>query len=191
MSAGTSLGPAGRVGRFFIDSKLTPLLVIAALGLGAVAVSLTPREEEPQIVVPIVDLFVALPGATPEEVENRLTVPLEKRMREIPGVEYVYSTSRPDGALVTVRFYVGDDQERSLVKVYEKLSSGLDQLPAGTPPPLVKLRTIDEVPVLGLTLWSHRYDSFELRRLAAELGRELAKIDDVAQLKIHGGEPTR
>lgn len=113
----TGIGPAGRIGHFFIESKLTPLLVIAALAVGAFAVMLTPREEEPQIVVPIVDLFVGLPGASPAEVENRVTIPLEKRMWEIPGVEYVYSVSRPGMAMVTVRFYVGEDHERSLVKV--------------------------------------------------------------------------
>ena len=183
------LGPAGRIGRFFIDSKLTPLLVLASLGLGALAVSLTPREEEPQIVVPIVDLFVALPGAGPKEVENRVTLPLEKRMWEIPGVEYVYSTSMPGLAMVTVRFFVGDDQERSLVKVYDQLASSLDKIPAGATPPLVKSRTIDDVPVLGLTLTSQAYDAFEIRRMAAELRRELVRLDDVAEVRLIGGEP--
>ena len=151
---GPQPGPAGRLGRFFIDSKLTPLLVLAALALGALAVSRTPREEEPQIVVPIVDLFVGLPGAGPAEVENRVTRPLEKRLWEISGVEYVYSTSAPGAALVTVRFLVGEDPEWSLVKVYDQLASGLDTFPAGATPPLVKPRSIDDVPVLALTLFS-------------------------------------
>jgi multidrug efflux pump subunit AcrB len=90
-----SLGPAGKVAHFFIDSKLTPLLIIASLLVGAFAVLLTPREEEPQITVPMVDIFVGLPGAAPQAVENRVTIPLEKRMWEIPGVEYVYSASMP------------------------------------------------------------------------------------------------
>lgn len=183
------LGPAGRLGRFSIQSKLTPLLVVAALGLGALAVHLTPREEEPQIVVPIVDLFVPMPGAGPEEVENRVTVPLEKRLWEIPGVEYVYSVSRPHGALVTARFLVGADQQESLVAVYEKVASGLDRIPTGAGFPLIKLRTIDDVPVLTLTLWSDRYDEYELRRITAELGRELAKLQDVSETSIHGGLP--
>ncbi|MCP3959407.1 MAG: efflux RND transporter permease subunit [bacterium] len=182
------LGLAGKIGAFFIDSKLTPLLVVAALALGVLAISQTPREEEPQIVVPIVDIFVGLPGATPEEVENRVTVPLEKRMWEIPGVEYVYSASRPGASMVTVRFYVGDDQERSLVKVYSKLASGLDKIPPGATPPLVKPRTIDDVPVVAYTLWSERYDAFELRRLAMELERELATLDDVAEMRVIGGQ---
>jgi multidrug efflux pump subunit AcrB len=186
MTAG--LGPAGRIGRFFIDSKLTPLLMIAALALGLLAVVSTPREEEPQIVVPMVDLFVGLAGALPDEVENRVTVPLEKRMWEIPGVEYVYSTSMRGMALVTVRFFVGEDPERSLVKVYEKLASGWDRIPAGATPPLVKVRSIDDVPVLALTLWSETQDSAELRRIGAELGRELSRIDRVSRVNVTGGQ---
>jgi multidrug efflux pump subunit AcrB len=149
-----SLGPAGRIGQFFIESKLTPLLVIGALALGVIAVLETPREEEPQIIVPIFDVFVRLPGASPGEVESRITMPLEKRAWEIPGVEYVYSASMPGLALVTVRFMVGKDQERSLVKVYEKLVSGLDRMPEDASPPLVRTRTIDDVPIFALTLRS-------------------------------------
>jgi multidrug efflux pump subunit AcrB len=182
------LGPAGKIGQFFINSKLTPLLVIASLALGALAVAMTPREEEPQIVVPVVDIFVGLPGAAPSEVENRVTIPLEKRMWEIPGVEYVYSVSMADVSMITVRFYVGDDEERSLVKLYQKLLSGLDQMPQGATPPLVKSRTIDDVPVLGLTLWSDRYDGFDLRRIGTELRRELGLIDNVSDVQVIGGQ---
>ncbi len=184
-----NLGPAGKIGYFFINSKLTPLLMIAALALGLMAVKLTPREEEPQIVVPIVDIFVGLPGASPKEVENRVTIPLEKRMWEIPGVEYVYSASQPSGTMVTVRFLVNDDLEQSLVKVYEKLASGFDSMAPGVTPPLVKLRSIDDVPVLGLTLWSDAYSSSDLRRIAAEVERELASVREVSEMTIIGGEP--
>jgi multidrug efflux pump subunit AcrB len=183
-----TVGPAGRIAGLFVDSKLTPLLVIAALAVGIFAVWLTPREEEPQIVVPMVDLFVGLPGAPPQEVENRVTIPLEKRMWEIPGVEYVYSASMPGASIVTVRFYVGEETERSLVKLYEKLAGGMDRMPHGSTPPLVKLRSIDDVPVLGLTLWSHAYGSFELRRIAAELGREVARLDRVSDVRLIGGQ---
>ncbi len=184
----TGLGPAGRLTRFFIDSKLTVLLMLAALGLGALSVALTPQEEEPQIIVPVMDIFVGLPGADPAEVENRVTIPLEKRMWEIPGVEYVYSASMPSVAMVTVRFYVGEDQERSLVKVYDKLVSGMDRMPKGATPPLVKVRTIDDVPVLGLTLWSDRYEHPELRRIAAQLAREIQRLDDVSRIDLIGGQ---
>jgi multidrug efflux pump subunit AcrB len=182
------LGPAGRIGRMFIDSKLTPLMVVAALIVGVFAVTLTPREEEPQIVVPMVDLFIGLPGASPEEVENRVTIPVEKRMWEIPGVEYVYSASMPGVSMVTVRFYVGEDMERSLVKLYDKIAGGMDRMPHGATPPLVKMRSIDDVPVLGLTLWSHAYDSFGLRRIAAELGREISRLDEISDIRIIGGQ---
>ncbi len=184
----SGIGIAGHVGQAAIDSKLVPLLVIAALAVGALAVSLTPREEEPQIVVPIVDIFVGLPGAAPGEVEDRVTIPLEKRMWEIPGVEYVYAASMPDVSMITVRFFVGEDQERSLVKVYDKLASGLDKMPQGATPPLIKTRSIDDVPVLGLTLWSDRYDHFALRQIAFELKRELAQMDDVAEIQVIGGQ---
>jgi multidrug efflux pump subunit AcrB len=150
----SGLGPAGRLAQLFIDSKLTPLMMFAALAIGIAAITLTPREEEPQIVVPMVDIFVGLPGATPEEVENRVTIPLEKAMWEIPGVDFVYSSSMPGVAMVTVRFYVGEDVERSLVKLYDKIAGNMDDRPPGATPPLIKQRSIDEVPVLGLTQWS-------------------------------------
>ncbi|MDH3284103.1 MAG: efflux RND transporter permease subunit [Acidobacteriota bacterium] len=181
-------GPAGRSAGFFIDSELTPLLVVAALALGAFAVSLTPREEEPQIVLPVFDLFVGLPGADPLEVESRVTIPLEKRMWEVPGVEYVYSQSLQGSALVTARFYVGEDVEQSLVRLYEKISSGLDLIPAGATFPLIKQRTIDDVPIVALTLWSRNHDGFALRRVAAELRRELAALTDVSKIDLIGGQ---
>jgi multidrug efflux pump subunit AcrB len=184
----SGLGPAGRLAQLFIDSKLTPLMMFAALAIGVAAIMLTPREEEPQIVVPMVDIFVGLPGATPEEVENRVTIPLEKAMWEIPGVDFVYSSSMPGVAMVTVRFYVGEDVERSLVKLYDKIAGNMDDRPPGATPPLIKQRSIDEVPVLGLTLWSSEYDHFELRRVTAELGKELARLDDVAQMELIGGQ---
>ena len=144
---------AGKIGRAFIDSKITPLLVVSALFLGAIALVKTPREEEPQIVVPMVDVMVGLPGASPAEVEARLARPLEQRFWEIPGVEFVYSISHPGGALIVVRFMVGEDIERSLVKLYNKLYYNLENLPPGATPPMVKQRSIDDVPILALTLW--------------------------------------
>ncbi|RMH19255.1 MAG: efflux RND transporter permease subunit [Acidobacteria bacterium] len=182
------LGLAGSLSRFFIDAKLTPLLVVAALALGGLATSLTPRDEEPQIVVPIVDLFTALPGAGAREVESRVTIPLEREMWRLPGVEYVYSTSMPGRSLITVRFYVGDDLEASLVKVHHQLRSAPLYADPEIRRPLVKARSIDDVPVLALTLWSSRYGSFELRRIGAQLRRELAALDDVAEIRLIGGE---
>lgn len=183
------LGIAGRLANAFIDSKLTPLLIITALLIGIFAISLTPREEEPQIVVPMVDIFIPFAGSSAKEVEERVTKPLERVISEIPGVEYVYSTSRPDFALITARYYVGDDTETSLVKLWSTMMKHMDKMPAGlTFPPLIKIKSIDDVPVLTLTLWSERYDGYQLRRIAAELSTELKKVRDVSEITLTGGQ---
>ncbi len=175
-----ALGLSGRVARAFLNSRLTPLLTAASLVAGVGAVLTTPREEEPQISVPMVDVFSALPGATPEEVDRRVTEPLERRLWEISGVEHLYSRSGPSGALTTVRFRVGDDPEESVVKVFAKL--------AGTPA-LVKLHTIDEVPILALTFWGGGYDEYLLHQIGGELRNALQRIPDVAQIDLIGGAP--
>ncbi|HAB15054.1 MAG TPA: multidrug transporter AcrB, partial [Verrucomicrobiales bacterium] len=131
-------GIAGRIAATFIDSKLTPLIVIAAVLLGAAAIVLLPREEEPQIKVPMVDVLVSMPGSTAKELEERVTRPMEKLLWEVPGVEYIYSTSRDSQSLVIVRFKVGEDPQRSLVKVTEKLRSNFDRKPMGVTWPLIK-----------------------------------------------------
>jgi multidrug efflux pump subunit AcrB len=182
------LGAAGRLARAFIHSKLTPLLLVASVVLGAFAIWQLPREEEPQIVVPMSDVFVRLPGASPKEVEERVTKPLERLLWEVAGVEYVYSTSSPGQALVIVRFRVGEDQERSMVRLREKLESHLDVIPSGASAPLVKQRSIDDVPILALTLWSERYSGYELRRLAGELEEQVKQVPGVSEVQIIGGE---
>ena len=159
-----TLGPAGRVAHAFIDSKLTPLVVITSVLLGLFAVVMLPREEEPQIKVPMVDVMVAMPGFSAKEVEERATRPMEKLLWEIPGVEYVYSTSRPSESLVIVRFKVGSDVEESLVRLNQKLASNLDRIPHGVSAPLIKPKSIDDVPILALTFHSARYDHLTLRR---------------------------
>src|SRR5512135_3814563 len=120
-------GLAGKIAHGFIDSKLTPLVIVAALLLGAFAIWQTPREEEPQIIVPMLDVMVAMPGATPQEVEERASIPMEKLLRQVPNVEYVYSISRPGASLVIVRFKVGTKEEDAIVKTYNKLYSSFDQ----------------------------------------------------------------
>lgn len=180
-------GIAGKVAQAFIDSKLTPLLMLVFLALGFYGTYLTPREEEPQIDVPMADIFIGYPGASPEEVEGRIAVPLEKVLSNIEGVEYVYSTSMPDQAMVSARFYVGEDVERSLVRLYNEIMKNMDRFPEGATAPLVKTRSIDDVPIMTLTLWSESYSDFELRRVADELALEIKKIDDVAQTDLHGG----
>jgi len=180
-------GVAGRLAGAFIDSKLTPLFIVAALALGIVAVVALPREEEPQIIVPMVDVMVGMPGASPEEVEQRVTRPMEKLLWEVPGVEYLYSTSSPGMSLVIVRFLVGQDEEEALVRLNQKLASNMDRIPAGVTPPLVKARSIDDVPVMALTLWGPRYDDFQLRQVAAQLHDGLKEVVDVSEVTIIGG----
>ncbi len=180
-------GFAGSIAKQFIKSKLTPLLMIAFLAIGVYSAYLTPREEEPQIDVPIADLFFRYPGASPSEVESRIVQPLEKVIGNIPGVEYIYSTSMSEQAMLIVQFYVGEDVERSLVKMYNEIMKHMDQMPKGTSLPLVKTRAIDDVPVLGLTFWSERYDDFQLRRIAQEVNNEIEKVMDVSDTRILGG----
>src|SRR5512143_2015941 len=132
------MGISGRVAQAFLRSKLTPLVTVAALGVGLLGILATPREEEPQISVPMVDVISAMPGASPKEAENLLARPIEQRMLEIPGVDHVYAMSGDGYAMVTVRFKVGEDQERSVTKVQAKLAGAMDEAPAGALPPLVK-----------------------------------------------------
>ena len=181
------LGIAGRIAAAFIDSKLTPLVVIASVLLGAAAVVLLPREEEPQIKVPMVDVMVAMPGSTAKEIEERATRPMEKLLWELPGVEYIYSTSRDSESLVIVRFKVGEDPERSLVKLTEKLRSNFDRMPMGVSMPIVKPKSIDDVPILALTFHSARYDHLTLRRLAAQVDESIKQVPLVAETTLLGG----
>jgi multidrug efflux pump subunit AcrB len=182
------LGAAGRVAHYFINSKLTPLVMIFAVLLGVFAIVQTPREEEPQIIVPMMDVFVEMPGAAAKEVEERVTTPMEKLIWEIPGVEYVYTITRPGLSMAIVRFKVGENEEDSIVKLYNKMYSHFDLIPPGASKPLIKPRSIDEVPVLAVTLWSDRYDSYTLRRIAAEVEGRIKSIDDVSETHLIGGE---
>ncbi len=181
------LGIAGKIAKAFIDSKLTPLIVVASLLLGLFAVKMTPREEEPQIVVPMVDIYLPMPGATPKEVEERVVKPIESKMWQISGVEYIYSASRPGMGIITVRYKVGENMEDSLVKLCNKLTSNRNLLPSGAMEPMVVAKSIDDVPILTLTLWSKRYNHFELRRVAREICDELKKSENVAETEIKGG----
>ncbi|MBL9154469.1 MAG: efflux RND transporter permease subunit [Verrucomicrobiales bacterium] len=180
-------GLAGKLAAGFIDSKLTPLVIVASVLLGLFAVIMLPREEEPQIKVPMIDVMVAMPGATAKEVEERVTSPMEKLLWEISGVEYVYSTSRAGESLVIVRFKVGHDLETALVRLNQKLQSNFDRIPPGVSPPLIKAKSIDDVPILALTVHSERYDSVTLRRLAAELEDAVKQVPDVAETTLIGG----
>ncbi|MCE2692992.1 MAG: efflux RND transporter permease subunit, partial [Verrucomicrobiaceae bacterium] len=155
--------------------------------LGAAAIVLLPREEEPQIKVPMVDVMVSMPGSTAKEIEERATRPMEKLLWELPGVEYIYSTSRDSESLVIVRFKVGEDPDVSLVRLTEKLRSNYDRIPMGVSAPLIKLKSIDDVPILALTLHSARYDHLTLRRLAAQIDEEIKQVPLVAETTLIGG----
>ena len=183
----TSLGFAGRIARAFINSKLTPLIVGASLLLGLFAIKMTPREEEPQIVVPMVDIYLPMPGSSPQEVQERVVKPFESKLWEIKGVEYLYSMSRPGLGIITVRFLVGQPMEESLVKLYNKVMSNRSLLPPGAGEPLVAPKSIDDVPIMTLTLWSERYDHATLRKLALEVSDELRKSENTAETEIKGG----
>ena len=184
-----SLRLAGRIAQGFIDSKLTPLVIVAALLLGAFSILQTPREEEPQIVVPMLDVFVQMPGASSEEVAQRVSLPMEKLLREVPGVEYIYSISHPGMSMLIVRFYVGTKEEDAIVQTYNKLYSNFDRIPPGVSQPIIKIRSIDDVPIMALTLWGKNYDSYRLRRIAGELENSLKQLDDVSETTIIGGQP--
>src|SRR4051812_46005686 len=182
-------GAAGRMAAAFIDSKLTPLFIVASIALGAFALLALPREEEPQIIVPLVDVFAGMPGATPTEVEQRVTRPMEQLLWQVPGVEYVYSTSSAGQSMVVVRFKVDEPQEAALVRLNQKLAANVERIPPGVIGPVVKLRSIDDVPILAVTLWSDRYADDQLRSLAVQVRDAIAEVDDVAEVTLIGGRP--
>jgi multidrug efflux pump subunit AcrB len=182
------LGFAGKFAHAFIDSKLTPLIIAASILLGVGAVLMLPREEEPQIIVPMIDLFVQMPGASAKEVEERVTRPMEQLLWEIPGVEYIYSTSSPGFSMAIVRFRVGEDEEKSIVKLNQKMFANFDLIPPGASQPLIKPRSIDDVPILALTLSSDRYDHFTLRRIATQVYDQIKQVVDVSEVKVIGGQ---
>jgi multidrug efflux pump subunit AcrB len=182
------LGGAGRIARAFLSSKLTPLLIVFSLLLGVFAVLVTPREEEPQIKVPMVDVFLAFPGATAREVERRVVTPVERALAEIPNVEYVYSTTQPSGGMIIVRFLVGTDPDQAIVRVHAKLGELTPSLPPGAMPPVVVPKGIDDVPVLAYTLWSADASPVELRRVADELKVQLSRQPRVAEVTVLGGQ---
>ncbi len=173
--------------RQFLRGKESIIFLMFALSLGAAAIMLTPREEEPQIVVPLADVFVQAPGASAAEVEKLVAAPLERLLWQIDGVEHVYSVSRTDSALATVRFYVGQDREESLVKLHNAISMNQDLAPSIVTGWLVKPVEIDDVPIVTLTLHSRTYDDHALRRMAEELQQRLAEVPDVSRVTIVGG----
>ncbi|NGZ89466.1 efflux RND transporter permease subunit [Psychroflexus maritimus] len=180
-------GIAGKLANAFLTSKITLLLMVVFLAVGIYASLLIPREEEPQIDVPMADIFVGYPGASPKEVENRVMLPLERIISNIDGVEYVYSTSMKEQGMLIVQFYVGEDIERSYVKLHNEIMRHMDKIPQGVTQPLIKTRSIDDVPVLGLSLFSETYDDYQLHQIANELIVEIEKVKNVSTTQTIGG----
>ena len=181
------IGLAGWLAASFSNSRLTMLALVGSLMLGVLALVLLPREEEPQIKVPMIDVIVTMPGATPQEVEQRLAVPMEKLLYELPGVEYIYSTSTPGQCLLIARFYVGTNFEEAIVSLNQKLQTNFDRIPHGVSQPLIKPHTIDDVPILALTFHSPSFDHYTLRRLASQVDDSIKSIFEVAETKLIGG----
>ncbi len=173
----------------FLKGNFSILLILVSLVMGAAALFLTPREEDPQIVVPVADVFVTMPGASAQEVERQVATRLEKLLYQIDGVEYVYSTSFEGSAMVTVRFYVGQNREASWVKLHNKISANIDQIPPGVTGWVVKPVEIDDVPIVNLTLYSDRYNDYELRRLAEEMEIRLQSVKNTGRTYVVGGRP--
>lgn len=182
------LGFAGQLGKNFIHSKLTPVIVMVSLFLGIMAVYLTPKEEEPQISVPMIDIQVGAPGFNAKEVERKVTEVVERAVWGLDGVEYVYSASQDHGAMITVRFKVGEPIEPSLVKIHHKLLSIQSELPKNVMTPAVKSYSIDDVPFLVLTFSSQKLSDYELRSVVAPLARELSSTSDLARIELLGGQ---
>lgn len=182
----------GRIVDLFLRTDLTPFLIVVSLIAGIAAILLTPREEEPQIVVPMADVFVSAPGLPVGEIERQIATPTEKLLAQIDGVEHVYSMSRAGQAVITVRFFVGEDREDSLVKIYNKIFSNTDRIPADVASWVVKPIEIDDVPIVIVTLWSERpaeIDDFALRRVAEELEIELQAVPETNRTEVVGGRP--
>lgn len=172
----------------FLQGHLAVLLTIVSIAAGGFALFMTPREEEPQIVVPVADVMVMYPGGTAEEVEKLVSSRLERMLYQIDGVEYVYSMSRPGMAIVTVRFFVGQDREKSLIKLYNKVFQNIDKTTPGIAGWVIKPIEIDDVPIVNAALYSKRYGEHELYRVAEEVVHKLQPISDAASITIHGGQ---
>jgi multidrug efflux pump subunit AcrB len=181
--------PLSRIVRIFLESNLSIILIVFSIIVGVAALLITPREEDPQIVVPLADIYVNFPGHSASEVEQLVSSPLERVLYQIDGVEYVYSMSKENQAIITVRFYVGQDRERSLVKLFKKMDENRDQVPPGVTGWVMKPVEIDDVPVTTLTLKGTGQDTHSLRRIGEEMVDRLAEVPQVSRAEIIGGEP--
>ena len=185
------LGIAGNTAKQFINSPVTPLLMFAFLAVGLIGLFMTPRQEDPKISVPMVDVFVQYPGASAEQVTSLVTEPMERLLSEIPGVRHVYSATQRGSTMVTVQFKVGQETGPSVVKVHDKLMSNLDKIPPGVSKPLVKRVVIDDVPIVTATLWSGPeqggIDDATLRTLAFDVLQHLESVPNTGNGFVVGG----
>ena len=186
-----SLGASGWVAKTFLQSEITPLLALIGLLMGAFAVMVTPREEEPQINVTFANVFIPFPGATAFEVEQVVSTPAEQVLSEIAGVEHIYSVSKPGIAILTVQFEVGEDRAQAIVRLYNKVFSNADWLPAnmGVGQPIIKPRGIDDVPIVALTLWSRdpQRGGIDLLQVSHSLEAELKRVPGTRDIYSIGG----
>jgi multidrug efflux pump subunit AcrB len=182
-----SLGLAGNLARTFIDSPLSPLLLLAALFIGVLGLLFTPRQEDPEISVPMVDIFVRYPGASADEVAGLAVRPLERMLSELPGIDHIYSAAERGQGLVTAQFDVGEPLGPSIVKIHDKLQQNLDRIPPGVAMPLVVPKSIDDVPVVTITLWSERLDDIALRAIGLDVMQRLKEVDDTGSAFVVGG----
>jgi len=183
----TELNIAGRVAGYFIDSKLTILVIVVALLAGSLAILNTPREENPQIVVPAANIIVSKPGASPEEVQQLIVKPLEAILQGMNGVEHTYGMAMDSLGVVSVQFHVGQNKEDSLVKLYDRIMSNIDRMPPGTRQPLIKPVDVDDVPILTISLSSSDLDDRKLRAIAHDALEHLRRIEGVSVSFVHGG----
>jgi multidrug efflux pump subunit AcrB len=191
MKKSEALNIAGRTAAYFVDSKLTVLVILVALLAGLGAMFTTPREENPKIVVPAANIVVSKPGASPAEVEQLIVKPLEAILQGLAGVEHTYGLAMDSLGVVSVQFEVGQDKEDSLVKLYDRIMSNLDRMPPGTRQPLVKPVDVDDVPILAVSLASNELDDQKLRAVANDVLEVLRRVDGVSVSFIHGGRPRR
>lgn len=181
-------GLSGNIAQYFLKNRLTLLFVLTSILLGVFAVIMTPREEDPQIRVPMVDIVIPMPGSTPTEVEQRVVTPMEKLMWEIPDVKYVYSTSASNYGMIIVRFKVNSSEEKALLRIYDKVMGNMNLMPKGAMMPLIKMHSINDVPVLALTLWGKGYDAYSLSRIAQELEYKLRAVPDTSTVTLIGAQ---
>ena len=181
------LGVAGRMARAFIHSPLSPLLLLASVAIGIMGLIVTPRQEDPQISVPMVDIMVSYPGVPSEQVTSLVSRPLERLMAELSGVDNVYSVSHRGEAMVTVQFEVGEEMESSIVKVHDKLASNRDRVPPGAGEPIVRGKGADDVPIINLTFWSHEVDDAMLRQIALDAQQQLNEAPNTNQSFVVSG----